>query len=119
MCIGIGLCADNAWQSAVGWLAHGSRAVTRAYLGVESRPHGVRISNLTPDRWSACVVTLDGGYSSPAVPLGPGRRATIPYVLFSNDDEMLSDVDGVGRAFRSTAVECGDARDQRSFAMMR
>jgi len=118
ICIGIGQSADEAWRRAVGWLAVGSRPA-RLHLGVESRSHGVRLRNLTGDRWSNCVVTLDGGYMSPPIALGPGRRTTIPYLLFGRDDEMLRDTDGIGRAFRSTAVECADSIRQQSFAFVR
>ena len=118
ICVGIGLCADEVWQSAVGWFAIGSGSA-RLHLGVESRSHGVRIENMTGDRWSNCVVTLDGGYRSPPIALGPGRRRTIPYVLFGRDEEMLQDTDGIGRAFRSTAVKCADTARQQSFAIVR
>lgn len=118
LCFAIGLFADAAWRSAVGWFAIGSRSA-RLELGIESRSHGVRIRNLTSARWSDCVVTLDGGYMSPPIALGPGRRTTIPYGLFTRDEEMLRDTDGIGRAFRSTAVKCADSGRQQSFAIVR
>ena len=119
-CVVIGLMADEARREAIGWFARdGGASSSRLQLAFQSWPHVMRIRNLTADTWSACVVTLDGGYVSPSVPIGPGSVTNIPYKVFATGGDALNDVDGFGRAFRSTAVECADAGQRREFSVLR
>jgi len=120
VCAGIGVTADAARREAMGWFASNRNpSSARLQLAFQSRPHVVQIRNLTADTWSACVITLDGGYVSPPVPIGPRSVTTIPYKVFASAGDALNDVDGFGRAFQSTAVECADARQRREFAVLR
>jgi len=120
VCIGIGLMADATRREAIEWFARDSSTTSaRLQLAFQSRPHVMRIRNLTADTWSACVVTLDGGYVSPSVPIGPLSLTTIPYKVFATRGDALNDADGFGRAFRSAAVECADAGQRREFAVLR
>jgi len=120
VCVGIGVTADAARREAIEWFARNSHSSpARLQLAFQSRPHVVQIRNLTADTWSACVITLDGGYVSPSVPIGPRSLTTIPYKVFATGGDALNDVDGFGRAFQSTAVECADARHRREFAVLR
>ena len=120
VCIAIGLVAGAARREAIDWFAHdGSTSSARLQLAFQSRPHVMRIRNLTADTWSACVVTLDGGYVSPSVAIGPRSLTTIPYKVFATGGDALNDADGFGRAFQSTAVECADAGQRREFAVLR
>ena len=119
-CVAIGLAADEGRREAIGWFARGSGASSsRLQLAFQSRPHVMRIRNLTADTWSACVVTLDGGYVSPSLPIGPGSVTTIPYKVFATRSDALNDADGFGRAFRSAAIECADSGQRREIAVLR
>ena len=119
VCVGIGVMADAARREAIEWFARDSTSSARLQLAFQSRPHVMRIRNLTADTWTACVITLDGGYVSPSVPIGPRSLTTIPYKVFATGGDALNDADGFGRAFQSTAVECADARQRREFAVLR
>jgi len=120
VCVGIGVMADAARRGAIEWVARdSSTSSARLQLSFQSRPHVMRIRNLTSETWPACVITLDGGYVSPSVPIGPLSLTTIPYKVFATGGDALNDADGFGRAFRSTAVECADAGQRREFAVLR
>jgi hypothetical protein len=119
VCVGIGSLSDLVVRSAVAWLARGASSDARLQLTVESGPHAIRIRNLTDEAWTACVVTVDGGYTSPPTTIEPRGRATLPYGVFVSDAQPLGGQDGFGRAFRSTLVDCTDHQHRREVAVLR
>jgi hypothetical protein len=54
-----------------------------------------------------------------ACPRRKGMKGRSCVKVFATGGDALNDADGFGRAFRSTAVECADARQQREFAVLR
>ena len=117
LCVILGSAANSAMRTAIAWLANDAPADARLRLSVRLGSHSLHVRNVSGDTWQGCVVTVDGGYSSP-FSLPSQGVATIPYTLLASDRQPLRDGEGVGRALRSTSVSCADDQARREMAVL-